>query len=702
MNERRVMGKSYPRVDGPVKSSGRARYSQDSNLPGTLYGALLTSPHAHAKVNSVDTSAAASSPGVKAVHVISEPGTEIQWAGTEVAIVAAVTEEQALDAIRKIKVDYEVFSDHLVREENLQKAQSMNRAKPAGEVVTGDPDQAIKDAPVVSKGKYGIPVLTHACHESHGQVVAYDGKKVEYRPSTQAISNVGGDLAKGLEIDATNVHAHQDHMGGGFGSKFASDRWGVESAKLSQKAGGKPVKFHLDRRTELTIAGVRPSFFGNITIAGEKDGTITAWDSTTWATGGFGGGGLNANLAPYVFTKVPNKRINHSAISTNNGGARAWRAPNHPQLSYLTNAAIEDFAAKAKLDPYDVFMKNFAATDRGDVYSAQLKKAGEVVGWSSKWKARGTQKGAIREGFGIGVGTWGGMGHNVTARTTIHPDGAVDIEIGTQDLGTGTRTIILQTAAESLGLHMKDIRLKIGDNSYPPGGASGGSTTVGGVSAATRKSTLNAAEKLFEAVAESLGVAATDMVAKNGKVMAKGDSSKSLDWNAACKKLGVTPIEATGANNRRSPGGLIDQGVGGCQIAHVTIDTETGIVKLNKLVAVHDCGLIINPKTAESQVFGGVIMGICGALYEERVMDQMTGKFLNADMEFYKLAGIKDIGEIEVHLNITPEHDGRGVIGLGEPPAIPTIAAIGNAVSNAAGARVMIPATADHVLAALA
>jgi xanthine dehydrogenase YagR molybdenum-binding subunit len=175
-----------------------------------------------------------------------------------------------------------------------------------------------------------------------------------------------------------------------------------------------------------------------------------------------------------------------------------------------------------------------------------------------------------------------------------------------------------------------------------------------------------------------------------------------MAWRDACKKMGVTPITAMGENDQRNPGGLIDGGVGGVQIADVSVDTETGIVTINKIAVVQDCGLIINPKTAESQCFGATIMSICGALYEERIMDAQTGRFLNADMEFYKLAGIKDIGEIEVHLDISPQHDSRGVIGLGEPPVVPGIAAIANAVANAIGVRVpRVPMTPDRVLAAL-
>lgn len=702
MNQRRIMGKPVNRVDGPVKASGAGKYSQDIKRPNMLYGAILTSPHAHARVRSIDTSAAEKSPGVTAVRVISGPGTEIQWAGTEVAAVSAEREELARDAIRKIKVDYEVL-DHFVNEENLAEAQRRNMASPAGEVVTGDPDQAFKDADVVSEGEYGIPVLTHCCLESHGQVIAWSGDKIEFFATTQNVSGIGGDLAKGLEIPATNVHTHQDHMGGGFGSKFQSDRWGAEGAQLSKASGGRPVKMHLDRRTELEIAGVRPSFFGKIRLGAKKDGTITVWESETRSTGGFGGGGLNAQLVPYVFSKIPNKRFNHTSVSTHTGGARAWRAPNHPQVSFLTCAAMDDLAAKMKMDPLELFSKNADYTDRAEVYRSQLKSAAEMAGWSKNWHQRGDSgRGPVKRGLGIGVGTWSGLGHNAECRTTIHPDGSVEIELGSQDLGTGTRTIITQTAAESLGLGMKDITLKIGDSNYPTAGASGGSTTVGGVSAATLKSTLNALEKVYEKVAPGLGAQPDQLEAVEGKIQVKGDSSKSMTWKEACRKLGVSPVTAMGENNRRSPGGLIDGGVGGVQIADVSVDVETGIVTMNKLSIAQDCGLIINPKTAESQCFGASIMAICGALMEERIMDAQTGRFLNAEMEFYKLAGIKDIGEIEVHLDITPEHDARGVVGLGEPPVIPGIAAISNAVANAIGVRVPhVPLTPNRVLGAL-
>ncbi|MGA2773682.1 MAG: xanthine dehydrogenase family protein molybdopterin-binding subunit [Bryobacteraceae bacterium] len=700
MEKRRIIGKPYKRVDGPQKASGRAKYSSDLRPKDLLFGVYLTCPHAHARVTSIDTSGAEKTAGVKAVHVVSPAGTEIQWAGTEIAAVAATTEEIARDAVRKIKVDYEVLP-HMVKEDDLGKAGA--RAKAAGESVKGDPDKAFQEAEAVSEGQYGIPVVTHCCLETHGMVIQWQGDQVSLFPSTQDVTHYAGSLAPNIKVPIANIHVKQDHIGGGFGSKFGPESWDQVGADLSKKAGGRPVKLFLDRATEQAIAGNRPSAFAKIRIAGKKDGTVTGWQSESWATGGFTGGG--SPPLPYIIDTIPNQRLHHTSVSVNAGSSRAWRAPNNQQASYLTCSALEDFAAKIGMDPMEVFDKNvaYAPKARVETYRYQLQKAAEIADWKKLWHPRGQGgTGVVKRGLGLGFGTWGGGGHQSQCRTTIHPDGSVLVEIGTQDLGTGTRTIIVQVAAETLGLPLGAIKLAIGTNDLPPDSASGGSTTVGGVSSSTRKSSMNALAKLFEAAAPALGAQPEQLEAVDGHIRVKDNPSKSLTWQAACRKLGVTKISEMGENQQRNPMGLNTSGVAGIQIADVSVDTETGLVKINRYVAVQDCGMVINPRLAESVCYGAIIMGIGTALFEERVMDEQTGRMLNPDMEFYKLAGINDIGEIVVHLDIRPENDKRGVVGLGEPPAIAICAAVGNAVANAIGVRVPnIPMTPDRVLAAL-
>jgi len=697
MEKRKVIGKRISRVDGLPKASGRAKYAYDFYRKDLLFGVLVGCPYAHARVKSVDDSAAKSMNGVKAIEWSVKAGSELQWEGQEVVAVAAETEEIARDAARAIKVEYEVLP-HVVREDDL--AAVGDRAKASGEQVTGDPDNAFKSAATTHEGFYYIPVLTHCCLEAHGQTVEWTPNGVNYWPSTQGVSTVGGDLAQNLNVPATSVHVDMQYVGGGFGSKFSADHWGVMCANLSKNSGGRPVKMMLDRDLELMIAGNRPSGFAQIKVAADKDGKLVAWQSKSWATGGMGGGG--APPIPYVFTNIPNVRLNHSAVHLNCGGSRAWRAPNHPQASYLTCSALDDLAHKLNMDPVEFFDRNFELTPRADTYKWEIRKAAELMDWKSKYKPRGSSPGPVKSGVGLAICTWGGGGHTSNALATINPDGSVVVELGSQDLGTGARTIMTQVAAETLGLPMSMIDLRIGKNSYPVSGPSGGSTTTGGVSSSIRKATVNAFEKLAEAVAPSLGVQPNQLEAVDVRIQVKGDPSKAIPWKQACAKLGTTSIQEKGYNDQRRPEGLNSSGVGGVHMAEVTVDTETGIVRMKKFVAVQDMGMVINPKLAESQMNGAVIMGICGALLEERVMDRQTGRMLNADMEFYKLAGIGDIGEVVSVVDTRPETDKRGVVGMAEPCAVGVVAAIANAVTNAIGVRIPgVPMTPDRVLAAL-
>ncbi|MFI5104797.1 MAG: xanthine dehydrogenase family protein molybdopterin-binding subunit, partial [Terriglobales bacterium] len=513
------------------------------------------------------------------------------------------------------------------------------------------------------------------------------------------------------------VRVHQDHVGGGFGSKFGADRWGIYTAQVSKKAGGKPVRVMLERDAELTLAGARPSAFARVKVGAKKDGTLLAWQSDSWGTGGPGGGG--APPMPYV-VRIPNQRKNHVAVLTNTGPARAWRAPNHPQGCLITMAAIEDLAAKLNMDPLDLLLKNIQLTapptnpfHRDETYRDELLIAADLIGWKKNWRPRGQNgSGPVKRGLGLAIHTWGGGGHPSACSFSIRPDGSVELKMGTQDLGTGTRTAIMMIAADTLGLKLEQINLKIGDTQYPASGGSGGSTTIGGVSSSTRRAAVDAREQLFAKVASALKAKPGELEAVNGTIRVASAPARKLTWKEACMRLGTQPIEVTDKNKvgqidpndptKRLTEELISSGVGGAVMADVSVDVETGIVKMNKMVCAQDCGLVINLKTAESQVYGAMIMSIATALYEERVMDPVTGIMLNPNMDFYRLAGIGDVGELVVHMMTGKGYDERGPIGLGEPPTVGPMAAISNAVANAIGVRVpFMPITPDRVIAAL-
>jgi xanthine dehydrogenase YagR molybdenum-binding subunit len=695
-DKRSLIGKRISRVDGPQKVSGRAKYSYDINRPGMLFGKIVRCPHAHAKITSIDTSAAERMPGVKAVQVVQEAGTELFWAGASVVAVAAVDEATAEDAARAIKVVYEVLP-HLVNDKDPKAAG--DNAKPSATQVTGDPDKAFAEAELTVEGFYGLPVITHCCLEPHGSVMEWEGEQnVLAHLSTQAVSGVPAQIARPLEIPAANVRCVQDHIGGGFGSKFSPDEWDITAARLSKKAG-KPVKMFNERDNELMVAGARPSAHAKVKIALKKDGTLTGWQSESWASGGMGSGG--SPPLPYLFT-IPNQRKQHTAIVNNIGSARAWRAPGHPQGCAITMTALEDAAAALKMDPLEFFLKNLEMTGaRAPIYREELGIAADLIGWKRNWHERGDKTaGAIKRGMGLSLHTWGGLGHPSDCDLIIQPDGSVEMKMGTQDLGTGTRTAVMIVVADTLGLPLEAVKLTIGDSRLPTSGGSGGSTTIGGVSASARRASLDALDALFAKVTQSLNADPNELEAVGGKIQVKGHPDRSMTWQQACQKLGGMPLTVRGKNP--GPGSLINQGVGGVQMAEVSVDIETGIVRMNRMVAVQDCGLIIDLKTAESQVYGALIMGVCYALYEEKIMDQKLGRMLNPNMEFYKLAGIGDIGDLKVHMMTGKGYDERGVIGLGEPPVISPGAAISNAVANAIGVRVpTLPLTPDKVLAAL-
>ena len=295
-----VIGKSHDKVDAPAKCTGAAKYSYDINPPKVAIARVLGCPHAHCKVKSIDTSAAAKVKGVVKVDAIRKPGDEILWQGDLIAVVVGDTEGAVAEGLAAIKADYEVL-DAFVNEEDLKAAEAAGRTQKSGgkvklEKEPGDNDDAakfeeqelarlFKEAAAVVEGHYGIHAITHMCLEPHGSTCDFKDGKLTAHLSTQNVSGTGGQFAAGLGATADDVTVHCDYIGGGFGSKFAADRWDVLAAKLSKELG-RPVKLMLDRDLELKNAGCRPSGFADVRVAADSQGVLTVWDSHHWSTGG--------------------------------------------------------------------------------------------------------------------------------------------------------------------------------------------------------------------------------------------------------------------------------------------------------------------------------------------------------------------------------------------------------------------------------
>ena len=678
--KRDVIGSKTLRVDGPAKVTGRALYASDVQPDGWLYGMILRSKWPKARVAKINLEPALKMPGIRAAVLRSEGERTVRYYGEELAAVAGTSKQACLDALRVIQVDAKplpfVVRENDAKEEGAPRVweDAPNLSKPHVHE-QGEVDKAFGECAAVVEGFFTTPVQLHHPLETHGNTVSYTDEEVTAWASTQGTFSVRDGLADHLNLQHSQVRVICEYMGGGFGSKLGA---GVESglaARLS-KAAKAPVKLMLTRFDEALAVGNRPSSFQKVKLGAGADGKLLAYELESYGTAGIGsgpateaGGGGAGFPAPYIY-EVPNVRVKQAAVAVDAGSARAFRAPGHPPASFGMESILDDLAVKLNLDPLELRLKN----DHSEIRHKEYQLGAERFGWKAKYKKPGSSPGPVKTGVGCAGATWGGGGHGTQAQAQINPDGSVEIRCGTQDIGTGTKTVIAVVAAEVFGLKPDQIQVHVGDTRYPPSGGSGGSTTAASVSPA-----------IFDCCTRALHDLQTQT----------GVSEPRAHWFEACKKLGTHPLVAGG----RWQEGLSGSGVGGVQFAEVEVDTETGFVKVKKVTCVQDCGLVVSKLTAESQVNGGIIMGLGYALYEERVMDALSGVVLNPNFETYKLTALADTPEIDVILLDMPE---RGVIGLGEPVTIPTASAIANAVANALGVRVpSLPITPARVLAAL-
>jgi xanthine dehydrogenase YagR molybdenum-binding subunit len=722
-----AIGKRVKRVDGMAKATGAAKYTYDVNLKNQLIAKGLGCPHGHCKIKSLDTAAAEKVAGVVHVMPLKKNGDEVEFQGDLLAVIAAETEGAAREGAAAVKVEYEVLPS-FTQDFDLEAAKAAGRvSKGGGKVqtenmpkenedqeafVAKEIERLFKEAAHTVEGTYGIDAITHCCLEPHGATVMWEGNTLVAYLSTQNVSQTDEGFANDLKIAASDVEVKCDYVGGGFGSKFQPGYWSTAAARIS-KATGRPVKFLLERDLELKIGGNRPTGYIKVRLGADKDGMITVWDSEHWGTSGVSGpGAVSQAQIPYVLNPKNLRRV-QTNIKTNNSQSAAWRAPNHPQACAITQTALDDLAMKMGANSLDIFMKNLGTDDKpliGSVaakpslYKAEMELAAKLMDWKAKWHphGKGPAKGSVVDGLGLAFHTWGGGASPSNCKLRIYPNGDVETTCGTQDLGTGTRTVIALVLAETFGLPYESIRVNIGSSKMPVSGASGGSTTVGGVSESHRRAGQDALRKIAELVGKKLEVDPSTLEAVNGRVQVAGNAGKSLSWKEACTLIGMQPLEVDGSYARGARSPLSSSQVGGVQMAHVEVDKETGVVRMKKYVAVQDMGLVISPEQAISQINGAIIMGIAYALFEHRINDPATGAFVNADLANYKLCRIGDVGEIVVELYEPESERSRGVIGLGEPPVISPGAAISNAVCNALGVRVpTIPLTPDRVLAAL-
>lgn len=693
-SDRKTVGSRMTRLDGYDKVTGRAKYTYDIQLPGMLHGKILRSPHPMARIASIDLSPAERIPGVKAVIGLKSAGQLVRFHGDEIAALAAETPEIAEDAVRAIAVVYE-FLPFVVKPEDAMKEGSprvLGNERPnveRGNVnERGDVNAAFQSATGVVEGSYYAQPRVHCSLETHGHVVALaPSGDLKVWASTQAVHGTAEEFAGIAQLPKSRVEVITDHMGGGFGAKFGPRTEGLAAFNLAKKTG-RPVKLMLDRREEQIAAGHAPSAQMDVKISGNQDGTITAVEGKGWSCGGVSQGGFPF---PYIYN-VGAQRVERANVRTNIQPSAAMRAPGHPQGSFLMESAVDELAYKLGMDPLEFRVKN----DPFPIRQAEYKIGAEKIGWAKNFNKTPGKGGTVLRGVGVASATWGGGGGqpSMKAEVGIAKDGSVVVRVGTQDLGTGVRTFITAIVADELGIDRKLVRSEVGNSKLPFSGGSGGSTTTPSVAPAVKMAAVQAKFDFLNALAKETGEPIEKLEMKPDGSISNG--TKTHSWKEACKRLpsgGVTSQGSWAAD-------LVQRNIGGVQFAQVEVDLETGRVRPIKLVAIQDCGIVMNPLTAESQVNGALIQGLGFALYEEPVYDRHTGRMLNPNLEEYKLPGPREMPEFEV-IMYEPE-DAKGVSGMAEAPVIPTASAIANAVYNACGARVRaLPITPVKVLEAL-
>ncbi|HKE00722.1 MAG TPA: molybdopterin cofactor-binding domain-containing protein, partial [Planctomycetota bacterium] len=558
---------------------------------------------------------------------------------------------------------------------------------------------------------YRTQVQVHTCLEPHGCVAQWEKNAsgedtLKVWASTQATFSVREGLARAFRnVPASRIEVICEYMGGGFGSKFGADMAIVLAALLARRAAA-PVKLLLSRKEEQTDTGNRPDSVQHVRAGASKDGKLLAWSVESYGTGGIVDNAGVRNPMIYMPSSMKWRKVEAYAL-TNAGPQAAMRAPAHPQGSFAVEQVVDELAEKLAIDPIEFRLRN----DIHPTRPAQYELGKKLIGWERR-NPRGGEgplagAGTVKRGLGVGASTWGNNGGNdgnPGVTVVIEPDGGVEIRNGAQDIGTGTRTLLAICVAEELGCPLERVRVRLGHTSDPYGPGSGGSSTAPTLAPAAAEAGFAAKKALLERIAPELQVAADQLDTGGGRVFERGDHERGWDWAEACGHIGVQPVEVTTRRRGNLRNGGYANRVGGVQLAEVEVDTETGAVRVIKVVAIQDAGTVVNRLTFESQIIGGVIQGLSFALFENRVMDRKTGLMLNANIESYKIANAADMPEIvPVVFDVSNGFNTAGVAGLGEPTIIPTAGAIANAIANATGVRVRaLPMTPDRVLAALA
>jgi len=713
----KVVGKPTNRIEGPLKTSGTAPYAYEQHdvVPNQAYGVIVGAAIAKGRIASMDLAAAKASPGVLAVVTAASAGPlvkgdyntalllggpDIQHYHQAVALVVADSFEQARAAASLVRVEYDRAKGQFDLAKSLDGA-----IKPPASFGTeadsrfGDFDAAFASAPVKLDAHYTTPDHSHAMMEPHASIASWDGDKLTLWTSNQMIDWSVGDVAKTLGIAKEKVRLVSPYIGGGFGGKLFV-RADAILAALGAKAAGRPVKVALQRPLIINNTTHRPATIQRIRLGATTDGKLTAIGHESWSGDLKGGGPETAVGQTRLLYAAPHRMTAMRLSVLDLPEGNAMRAPGEAPGLMALEIAIDEMAEKLGVDPVAFRVLNDTQVDpekpERPFSQRRLNECLTLGADKFGWKARNPKPGLTRDGrWLIGTGVAAAFRNNINgnsaARVRLERSGKLIVETDMTDIGTGSYTIIAQTAAEMLGLPLDRVEVRLGDSRFPVSAGSGGqwgaNSSTAGVYAAC--------DKLRGMVVQKLGLDPADAVFDKGKVRSGGKSVALTKASAEGDLVAEDVIEFGKLGEKEQ------QSTFGAHFVEAAVDSYTGEIRIRRMLAVCAAGRILNPKAAHSQVIGAMTMGAGAALMEELAVDKRFGFFVNHDLAGYEVPVHADIPHQEVIFldEVDPTTSPMKAKGVGELGICGVAAAVANAVYHATGVRVRnYPVTLDKLI----
>lgn len=725
------------RVTGRLKVTGAAKFAYEFEVPGVVYGHMLLSTIPNGRILHMDTAQAERAPGVLLVmtpanapklpnggrNAIHPPAgrnlqllqdDQVHYNNQPIAYVVAESLEQAIYAASLIRVRYQSEPAKLDFPENFSEAHPGGHNADPADMSIGDFDKGIAEAEVKVDEVYTTPKENHNPMEPHATIAQWDGDKVTLHDATQYVSGVKQTLAKAMGLPEDNVRVICPFTGGGFGCKGST--WShVVLTAMAARVVKRPVKLALERPQMFGPVGGRPQTWQHIVLGAKRDGTLTAIQHVCYShTSAIEDFTEPSTVQTRMLYASPNIATAQRLVPLNVGTPTFQRAPGESTGTFALEIAMDELACKLQMDPVALRLKNYAEADptsRKKFTSKHLRECYEQgaqkFGWSRRNpQPRSTRDGRYLLGWGMATATYPANRMAAMCLVRLQPDGRVLVASGTQDLGTGTYTIMAQVAAATLKMPMDRIDSKLGDTDFPKAPVSGGSMSAASVMPAVQAACQQAILKLLTLAGSDQQspfhqIQPDELEFRDGKVVSKKDPSRSESYVDLLARHGGQPISATAAAQPDSDAEQYSAHSFGAVFAEVAVDQTIGMPHVRRVVGVYDIGTLLNEKTGRSQLIGGIVWGVSLALEEATHIDPRYGRAVNNNLAEYHVPVNRDIGAIDVSVINTPDKvfNPLGARGIGEIGITGSGAAVANAIYHATGKRIRkAPITPDLLI----